>query len=613
MTLPPEHESDAPAVPFWTAAGVLAVLALAAIWWPAHPVGTDLPTHLLFANVLWHPERFEGLFATHYAPTAQLWVRLVAPLSGLGTALAAKIGLTVLAGLTVAGYFAVGRALGERRPLGLLFGLAATQSFSVAMGFTNFALAFAIGLFAVSLAVRGWEGERPARGGGRRRWYGGAGFALLLCAHAHVIVAGMVGAFIAVLGASWRSKWNTRRFLYTLGACTPAGLFSIAVAWQARAGYQAAEVAEGLSVQRRPLTEVITGIASGSFGGFSALGGLVLLALVIALAGRACERAWRLPLALVLGVFGALYLVVPYHGEGWAYAQPRVLIPFIFLPAAFADTGRWPRLALATAFLAGALHLGVSAAEHHRQGDILAAQLAAFGERPPGRAMEVVLDPGSTVHRDVEPLLHAAHIALTHGGTTPLLPTYSPMIHSVHALPPPGREAEPPHVPLFIFRSFDCALNPQCATAPDALAQRVAAQGGAFHTILVIGGDETWDARFAARGVIHPDPSAPASRRVVPARATVSLTPPPEAAARQLIVRAGYPDGLGWIAGAARNPAPIRDGVAETLPLGQVPAGPITIEAVLAPTPQAPDGDVVARVEVVLEPGRATTVPLAAP
>ncbi len=591
-----QRGEPSPAVYYGTSA-LLAVMALAAIWWPEFPAGTDLPTHLFFAQVLWNPDLYAGLMDTHFAPTSQLWVRMVAPLSGFGPAVAGKLGLTALAALTVGGFVAIGRAIGDRRPLGLVFGLAATQSFYSAMGFANFALAGALACFSVAQAIRAWKKPTHAR-------YVALALCMLLVAHAHVIVAGMMGLFIALLATQWDGRWSHRRVVKTGLALTPAALFSIAVAWTARAGYQAAEVAIGLSAQRRPVLQVLNNIGEETFGGFAPFGWVVLVAVAVGLAVRlVVSPSLRRPLGLVFVVFGALYALVPYHGEGWAYAQCRVLLPLVIVPAAFASAGRRSNLVFALAAACTFAHLAATTLEIRAQGAIVADQVAAFDHVPVGPAMDVVLDPGSTHHPDVQPLLHAGLYALFSGGSSPMLPAYSPMIHSVYNVD----TEPPPHPPQFLYRSLNCDENPACANARAAFAQRIAVQGLAYQTTIIVGADAEWQTLLAEHGVLPT--IAPALFVPVPSTLTVALTAPPEAATRRLIIRAGFPDGIGWLAGSARAPAPVGP-TPQPLALGNVPAGPITVEALWEPSAAHPQGQVVARDVIHIAPGTEASVSL---
>lgn len=544
----------------------LAALALAAIWLPAAPLGTDTPTHLLFARMVAAPELFADWVVVRYTPTSQLYVWLVAPLTPLGPVLAGKLGLTLLAALHAAGAFAVGRALGDRAPAGLLVGLLTTQSFVAAMGFSNFALAAALGLFTIALAIRAWQSP------GTGRWLA-LGVAMLVVAHAHVMVAGMVGAQLVLLALGWKAEGRARRVVTTVFTLVPAGVFSLVVALTARAEYSA-DVAEGLSTQRLPLGDVLGNIADASLGGMSALPWLALIAIAAAVAARTADRAVRGAVLLAAATWGALYFVVPFHGWGWAYAQPRVLVPLVVFTGALAGWGKRPNLILGLLALGGALHLGSATFEGVRTGERVAAQLDASRTDSPGRVLDVVLDPGPAPNADVQPLLHTGKYALWEGGITPLMPPYSAMIHSARPV-----WDVPPHVPPFAYRG---------GTGPDSpLRIRVPLQGLVFDHVVLVGGDASWAETMASRGY---ERVTEAVWRPRPSGMDVELALPPEAATAPLTVRAGYPDSLGWVAGRTRPPLPL-DEPTTRIQLAPLPAGPIVLEyAVGAPGAEQPLG-----------------------
>lgn len=603
-------------VAYGAVVAALAALALVAIWAPAVPAGTDLPTHLYFARAVAAPESFGGLVEVHYPPTAQLWVWLVAPLTGFGPVLAARVGLTFLASVVAFGFWAVGRASGDRRPLALLFGLAATQSWFGAMGFVDFVLGGAIGLVALAFGLRAWRA-----GGGR--WYAALAATMLLSAHAHVMAAGLVGLHVALLALLWPGGERARRVAATVASLAPAGVFSLVVAWAARSSYEA-EVAVGLSTQRLALPEALRNVWATSFGGFASYGVVVLLA------GAACAVAWArsdrrrwLPLGVATLVWAAAYAVVPYHGWGWAYAQPRVLWCGVFATLALVGWGPRPRLTLWVIGALAGVHLSSSALGAAAAGRALAEQLEGFravaadadaAGVAPGRTMEVVLGPGVAAHAGVQPLLHAGKYALFNGGVSPLLPPHSPSIHSVRA----ATAEFPPHTPMFVYRALECSDAAECARAARTLQQRVAVQGLRFDTVTLVGtsaaqaeapnGAGAWSHAMREAGY---EALAPAIWRPRPAALRIALEPPPEGVERALIVRVGYPDGFGWVTGARRAAGPTRP-APEALTLQPLPAGEMVLELALAPSPTDPTERVVWRGAIDLEPGVETTIEVGA-
>ncbi|MCB9506918.1 MAG: hypothetical protein H6697_04515 [Myxococcales bacterium] len=554
------------------AVGLLAVLALVGIWLPAGPIGVDTPTHLYFAQVLAHPERFAGLAEANFAPTSQVFVWACVPALWVGASLgiAAKVAETLVAALAVSGAWAIGAARGERRPTGPLFALAATQTFYSAMGFWNFVVAVALGLWLVAACERAW---RRGASGGFGAWILVA-VAGVATAVGHVIVAGMFGlhAVACALATGGAPRERARRAALTAVALAPAGVYSVAVALAARAGYAADDSVQA-DVARVTTAEALANTLTHAFGGSSPVGALAVAAVAIVLASRRRDEE-RAGIEAVGLLWLAVYLAIPYHGLGWAWAQVRVLaMPLIVLPTV-GGWGRRPAVVLAAVTALLGAYLGAALPSVVSHGDAMAAQASAFGDVPPGRAMEVIADAGAGA---VEaPLLHAAKLALANGGASALLPPFSPMIHSVRA----AIDEWPPHPPLHIYRG----LGPD---HPDEVARqldRVAVQGLRYDTVVLVGAD-AWRAPLEARGYVA---LAPAVLRANPTSLQLLLHAPPEAASRSITVRVGYPETLGWFAGGRRGPAPpVADG--DRLLVAPIPAGPAVVRVSLDETPDEPE------------------------
>ncbi len=588
------------------AAAALGVLALACIWSPAAVPGTDLPSHAFFAAVLHDPGRWTGLVETNVPLTSQCFVWLTAALAGFGLDPAIRLALTLVAGATAGGFFAIGRELGDRRPLGLLFGIAATQTFYSAMGFANFAVAITCGLFAVAQALRAFRVRRPTS------WIALAGW-LLLTAYAHVIVAGMFGLHVLLLAALHPAAGNPlRRTGSAILAGVPAGAYALWVAGVAQAGYAAGGLSAGLSIQRLEWTEQLTGIGTLAFGGFTSLGPLVVLALFACVCQRAGFGEGRCGGRAVLAVSG-LWLVgyfgIPFHGLGWAYAQPRMLVPAVVVAGAWTGWGARPRVTLWLTTGVIAAYLASTLAGLLPAGDRVANAIAALGDEPPGRAMEVVIDAGAVpTNRHITPLLHVAKYALANGGTSNHLPAFSAAIHSVRDVG--FGDDSPTAPPLFVYRFLDCEQNPNCERQRVLLRQRIVAEGLRFDSALVVGADAAQramlrDCGYVQRGLDHFAPR--------PADAMVETTPPEAATRRTMVVRAGWPGGFGWIAGASRPPGAV-DGF-ESIPVGPLPACAVVLEVTLERGEGDSDGDeqVLLRDRIELPAGREAALRFALP
>ncbi len=588
-----------PSAPLYGAAfGVVALASLLTIWLPAYPVGVDMPTHLLFASVIADPERYVLLMEAKYTPTAQLFVWLVAAFAGLGPAIAGKIGMTVVALFFCGGFALAAQTLGANRSAGALFGLVASHSFATAMGFANFNFASALGMVGIAIAIRVWE-ESSLKG------YVAFGLWMLLVAHGHVMVAGMFGFHIFVLALFWQ-KWDVKRVLSTGVALVPAALFSVVVAWTARQGYAELNVSGGLGTQRNSLPQQFLDIGWESYGGFSRLGWLMVLTTIVGVAFQLRERKHLVrPLLGVSAVWGVLYFVIPEHGMGWAYAQPRVLIPFVIAAGAFAGWGSRPNLTLGAYTAVFLVYLASYGHHANIAGDEVGAQVERYEDVVPGRTLEAVLDPGTTGgHPGVQPLLHAAQYQYIQGGSSPLLPPYSPMIHSVRALNLEGEQPE--HLPMFIHRAFDCAFTPECDEARLDVGRRLGLQGVRFDTVTLVGGDESWREELLRYGYIQ---LAPDIFRPQPAGLDVTFEEPPHPDAT-FMIRVGWPEDYGWTIGGGRPPGPGSSEPQNTV-LGPLPSGPIWVETAL----RYEDGreESLVRGQVTIVPGEIVQYQLGAP
>lgn len=583
---------------YGAAFAVVAFASMLTIWLPAFPVGVDMPTHLLFASVVADPDRYVLLMEANYTPTAQLFVWLVAAFAWAGPAVAGKIGMTVIALFFCGGFAVTAQATGTNRSAGALFGLVAAHSFATAMGFANFNFASALAMVGLAIAVRVWE-QSSLKG------YAAFGAWMLLVAHGHVMVAGMFGFHIFVLSMFW-PKSNMRRVVSTGVALVPAALFSVIVAWTARQGYAELNVSGGLGTQRNSLAQQVLDLGWESYGGFSRLGWLMVIATVVGLLFQVRERRHLArPLLGVSAVWLLLYFVVPHHGMGWAYAQPRVLIPFIIAAGAFAGWGPRPNLALAGYTVTFLVYL--ASYGHHSliAGDQVAAQITRYGDVAPGRTLEAVLDPGRTAgHPGVQPLLHVAQYQYIEAGTSPLLPPHSPMIHSVRALQLEGEQ--PQHLPMFIHRAFDCEFTPDCEQARLDVGRRLGLQGQRFDTVTLVGGDESWREELLRYGYVE---LAPDIYRPRPAGVDVTFAEPPHPDSN-FMIRIGWPEDYGWTIGGGRPPGPGSADPQNTR-LGPLPSGPIWVETAV----QYEDGreESLVRGQVTLRPGEIVRYELVGP
>src|SRR5262245_2352341 len=206
----------------------LALFALAA--WPLLlvdlPPLQDLPNHVATAHIIAHPDLypeyvFNGMFKSNALLT--LWFQLF---GGHGLFGAARAFIAVVLALTaVALPLFVLRFAGRRAvPVAALFLWPLVHSFAVAMGFLNFAFAFALSLIMLTVIDRQREQPTLPRG---------LAIAALACLlwYAHPFPLAVAGALVA-LNAVTRSTWQARgkAALALLLPLAPAAAGSLAAA-----------------------------------------------------------------------------------------------------------------------------------------------------------------------------------------------------------------------------------------------------------------------------------------------------------------------------------------------------------------------------------------------
>ena len=380
-----------------------------------------------------------------------------------------------------------------------------------------------------------------------------------------------------------------------MGVALPAAAYVVAVGLYARtaAGWDA--VAEDLGTTRLPAAEQVGHLLDGPWGGFSGLGGLlVVLTLLFAARSAAGGQAERRRILLCTAAFwlGA-YALLPWHAQGWAYAQPRVLVMGFGVAALFGAWGdKAGRLLFVTTLfsLAYLISWGDSA---HRAGRQVAAVVSGFGDADAGTmTIATLAAPPVPASRHVTPWLHAGAHAIRQGARNDDRYRFNPAIHSARPAPLP-QELGPP-LPQFIFHALDAEGEARDARVADVV-DRIAERARRWDSVVVVGVAEDMLAPFEARGLRAVEGSAPigdapgAIVALTPARLRVTLAPRGDA---PLTVRLGYPDTIGWFDGRG-GPAPAGE---LDLVFDALPAGPLRVELL--------EGDRLAiGVDVALEPG----------
>lgn len=575
-------------------------MALLGVWLPPYPAGMDMPVHLMSADVLARPDAYTGRFEPHLAPTSQgfVWLTAAARALGLPLVAAAKLSLTAMLAAYVGAFTAVGRAAGQSRPLGALFGVATFASFYLAMGFANFGIAVPAALAAIAAALRARDTA------GWRRWIV-TGAWLLLTAALHVIVAACAIVQVGATALLSRREGRGDAVLRSVVTALPATVWGLAVAWTARNAEGWGEIAASMGAHRLPLAEQAARWLAGPWGGFTALGGAVAAMVLLASLGRSDRRGAYV--GATVAFWSAAYLALPWHAQGWAYAQPRVLVFAWAVPAALSAWGARPlrRLGIVTAVLA--LYLvawGDGAMQAARQVELVVDGFDPLEGQP---ATALTASPGYVpADAQVHPLLHASAYAVPRGAWLTDRYVFNPLIHSARPLPLP--EGLGPSIPQFAYHALaTCESDASCARARSELADVAAQRARTWPAIVAVGGDRVLFDALHGRGL---RPVDPARTVLVGAGATLRLAPSalaltwalPDGFTGPLEVRVGYPDTIGWIDGVSRAAGP---NPPSSYTFRNLPGGAIAVEV-------RSQGQVLASDIVVLSPGpnqRALTAP----
>lgn len=580
-------------------AGVLlgVALALAWTWLPQWPVGHDTPTHALGAAALANPAAFGAWLVPGFAPTSQGFVYLAAAFGWAGPTTAVRFARTAVLGLMVLAGLIHDRRAGVRLGPATLFAPLLSTTFAAFMGFDNFVLGLGLGSLAIALVRRACD-----HGGAGRAAV--AALALGATAMGHAIIAALVGLWLLLEALALPGR-PLRRALHTVAIGLPGAAYTAWALWVSLAAQSAAGTVDGLGTQRLDVLDQLVAFGSMSLGPDRAWGWLGWLALALAAvgAGRPTGVAWTGAAA-----FGTLYLAFPYHGLGWAFAQPRVaILAALVVSVSLRPMPAGRRTVALGGMIAGlvsaTLALNLIAAVD--QGRLTGQAVAELGQGPAGRTMVVNWAvPALGDHGAIEPTLWAGLWPLTAGGATPSMAAFNPGIHAVLLNPPPAQW--PPVPPQYISRSLRCDVNPACAQEPARLADRIAVQGLAYDTVLVVGAPPGVGQRLLERGMRQLAPG-----RFVAQPTLLRLRQQEPERPTALTVRVLLPDTLGPIGGgcvpAGDTPLPAE--------LTGLVAGPAVVEVIAhrGATCDTPPLGQVGWIEVALGATGEVVVPVSPP
>jgi hypothetical protein len=323
----------------------LALFALAA--WPLLlvdlPPLQDLPNHVATAHIIAHPDlypqyTFNGLFKSNALLTLWFYV-----LGGHGLFGAARLFVALVLAVNAVGLPIFILHFAGRRHLlaAMLLVWPLVHSYSVAMGFLNFAFSFGLSLILLTVIDRQRQRPTIARGGG---------IALLACvvAYAHPFPLMLVGGLVG-LHAVTRTNWPSRvAAAVALGApLAPAALLSLVTAQQhlvkAEHSTAAAATARTLFHFTNPW-ESVAHLWLDVSGAFTRWGSMTIVpALLLAFFAwrhRNVERPFLSKAAMA--VLAVAFVGLPMMLSNWWHLNCR-LVPFLWAGLALRLPPRLPR------------------------------------------------------------------------------------------------------------------------------------------------------------------------------------------------------------------------------------------------------------------------------
>jgi hypothetical protein len=389
----PPAEAPAPPAQPWpaplsdarlTAIVTLALFVLGA--WPLLlvkvPPLQDLPNHLATARIIAHPElypeyAFNGFFKSN--SLLALWLHL----AGGGDLLWAARVFTaaVIAANAVALPLYLLHFCGRRGLLvGALFVWPLVHSFSVSMGFLNFAFAFAVSLLLLVLLDQQRARPTVARGAGIAAVAG-------VLWYAHPFPLAVAGG-LAALDVAARPGWRARRAgaVALLLPLAPAGLLALVAAQHHMMKAAHTTALAGRAFSYLNPWESIAHLWTDASGAFTWWGSATLVPAVLLPWFAWKQRRSRPPFfsnAAII-VLAAAYFGLPVMLSNWWHLNCR-LVPFLWVALALRVPRTLPR-PVAFALVACALASSAAAALDYVRLDRDRAEFTAGMDAVPARA-----------------------------------------------------------------------------------------------------------------------------------------------------------------------------------------------------------------------------------
>jgi len=375
----------------------LALFVLAA--WPlllvALPPYQDLPNHVATAHIIDHPDLypqyvFNGLFKSNCLLT--LWFHLFGRYGLFGAARAFTA--LVLAANAVALPIFVLRFAGRRAlPVAMLFAWPLVHSFSITMGFLNFAFAFALALVLLVLLDRQREEATAARG-----------LAIAVVAgvlwYAHPFPLAVVGALVA-LHVVTRPRWPARvsAAVALLAPLLPAALLSLAAARQHLVKAEHATTSAAATFSYQNPWELVEHLWTDVSGALTRWGAMTLVPALLlpwfVWRHRAGARAAFVSTPAMVAL-AATYVALPVMLSNWWYLNCR-LVPFLWAGLLIRLPVTLPRPA-AVGLVASALAFSVATGADYVRLDRDRAEFTAGVDAVPARAtlLPLLFEHGKT-------------------------------------------------------------------------------------------------------------------------------------------------------------------------------------------------------------------------
>jgi hypothetical protein len=320
----------------------LALFALAA--WPLLlvevPPFQDLPNHLATAHIVAHPDlypqlAFNGLFKSNALFT--LWLQVF---GGHGLFGAARLftAIVLAVGALALPLFVLHFAGRRHLPVAILFTWPLVHSFSVAMGFLNFAFAFAASLILLTVLDR--QRQQPTVGRGV-----GIGVLAGVIWYAHPFPLAIVGGLVA-LHAACLSTGRARiaAGLTLLLPLAPAFLLALAAAQRHLVKAEGAPAFASAAFTYLNPWESAAHLWTDVSGALTRWGSMTIVpALLLPVFAWRLRRVARPFLSIpALAVLAAGYLALPVMLSNWGYFNCR-LVPFLWAGLALRLPSTLPR------------------------------------------------------------------------------------------------------------------------------------------------------------------------------------------------------------------------------------------------------------------------------